>query len=686
MLGSYLSQQKILNTLQSLGLSSLDAEVYLFLGKKGPKKAGELVQSLHIPKQQLYAILKNLQSKGIINATLEHPARFSAEPFEKVLDLFLKAKIEEVQLIQGNKNEILTDWQSIKIDEVKDKPTTFKVLEGDNYIYPKLKQMLEEAKTQLLIVFRLSELIRINQNGVLDELIFGGSISSIKIRVLTEIFPENRKIMKAIFRKQSNILEVRVPDFGLKLPNSQVIRDDDEVAFMLDLQNRDKQHSKCLWTNCKALVQSFSSVFEESWQSATDIHKKIAEIETGKPSSKTSIIKDPYEAQKKYVEKIRSSQKSVYMMTSSNGLIECWRDQNQKNSWIKKGIYVRIMAPITNENIEATRHLLEICEVKHIPEGFIATAIIDKQHLFQFSAHLSGKESSKSLPFFENTIYSDDTTYIEKMENMLSDIWENAQSPPLFKPGIKQSIPKGIVPNVFSQYRTEFKKILGLSYEEEPKQGKITEQDVIKKIATAERFQTKDPKKDILRIYCTMGTAIVYPKKNLKLPNLFFQISHANSNSSFGEANSLTISIQTNIADEQSYLQTAFITDNPEGYKFRKAMLKNHYNTEAVYLLNKNELTVQTSANTLFAGWTVPIPLLSNKYILPPANLIFKGTGKATTYCTELKGLLNRRLTYEFNSLEAFVTFMLPSSSYYSPATDGLFYRECIITSYPPTK
>lgn len=394
-----MSHQKILNTLQSLGLSFLDAEVYLFLGKKGPKKASELAQSLHIPKQQIYAILKNLQGKGIINATLEHPAKFSAEPFEKVLDLFLKAKIEEVQLIQGNKNEILTDWQSIKIEEVKDKPATFKVLEGDNYIYPKLKQMLEEAKTQLLIVFTLSELIRINQNGVLDELIFGCSKSSIKIRVLTEIFPENRNIMKAIFRKKSNSLEVRVPDFGLKLPNSLVICDEDEVAFMLDLQNRDKQHSTCLWTNCKALVQSFSSVFEESWQSATDIHKKIVEIETGKSSSKTSIIKDPYEAQKKYEEKIRLSQKSIYMITSSNGLIECWRDQNQKNSWIKKGIYIRIMAPITNENIEATRQLLEICEVKHIPEGFVATTIIDQQHLFQFSAHLAGKKSSKSLPF-----------------------------------------------------------------------------------------------------------------------------------------------------------------------------------------------------------------------------------------------------------------------------------------------
>ena len=120
-----MSQQKILNTLQNLGFSSLDAQVYLFLGKKGQRKVSELVQALKIPKQQLYAILKNLQSRGIINSTLEHPAKFSTEPFEKVLDLFVKSRMEEAQLIQSSKSQILTDWQQIKLDENKDKSSTF---------------------------------------------------------------------------------------------------------------------------------------------------------------------------------------------------------------------------------------------------------------------------------------------------------------------------------------------------------------------------------------------------------------------------------------------------------------------------------------------------------------------------------------------------------------------------------
>lgn len=71
-----MSQEKVLKTLESLGLAKLDAQVYIFLGKKGPQKGKDIAKALKIPKQHLYIVLKNLQSKGIVTATLEHPLDF----------------------------------------------------------------------------------------------------------------------------------------------------------------------------------------------------------------------------------------------------------------------------------------------------------------------------------------------------------------------------------------------------------------------------------------------------------------------------------------------------------------------------------------------------------------------------------------------------------------------------------
>lgn len=691
-----MSQEKVLEALESLGLEKLDAQVYIFLGKRGPQKGKEIIKALKMSRQHLYPILKTLQNRGLVSATLEHPARFSAMPFEKTLDLFVEAKMEEAQQLQRGKAEILSNWKKISIAEISDQSPRFTIITGRKHIYPRLKQMVEDTKNQLSIITTVSTLVRAEQFGLIDAALDHFSETKSQFRFLTELTEENLKAMKLFLARmpqtKSNF-QVRSPTLNQKSFSRMFIRDDAEVAFFIDNEinsNRATQTDDiCLWTDCKDLVNSFTALFEDLWRDATDIQKRIVEIETGKPPPRTVVIKNADEAQKKYEEIMSSAQKSIYMITSSNGLIECWNDKNQTNTWIQKGVYARIMAPITNENLEATKQLMKICEVKHVPEGYVETTIIDEQHLFQFNAHIYRKETLESIPYFENTIYTDDAQYIEKTENMLNNIWENAQPPSPLTLGtmIQQPIStnKPIVSNMFDEYRTEFKKIVGLSYKEEPREDKIVESEVLKKIADAVRIPAKNPEKDTLRIYGTMGTVIIYPPKKLNLPNLMFQICCANKNSSFGVSNSLAISIQTNIADQQSYLQTAFITNNPKGYNFRKAMHKNQHTAEAVYLFNKNELAVHASTNGLFAGWTVPIPLLSEKYILPPANMIFEGSGEIRTYSTELKGLLNRRLIYEFNCLEAFVTFMLPSSRYYGPATDGLLYRECIITSYPPS-
>jgi sugar-specific transcriptional regulator TrmB len=64
--------------------------------------------------------LKNLQGKGVVNASTECLARFSAVMFEKVLDRLIEAKMEQQQTLEENKKELLSTWRSItKISKPK---------------------------------------------------------------------------------------------------------------------------------------------------------------------------------------------------------------------------------------------------------------------------------------------------------------------------------------------------------------------------------------------------------------------------------------------------------------------------------------------------------------------------------------------------------------------------------------
>ena len=116
------------------GLSEMDAQVYVFLSEKSPKKAIEISKALRIYKQKLYPSLRNLQNKGVVSATLEHPARFSAIKFEKVLDLFIEAKMGEAKIIQQEKAEMLSN-QPNPAQEDEGNSARFMVLGSRKIIY-----------------------------------------------------------------------------------------------------------------------------------------------------------------------------------------------------------------------------------------------------------------------------------------------------------------------------------------------------------------------------------------------------------------------------------------------------------------------------------------------------------------------------------------------------------------------
>ncbi len=680
----------MLKTLEDLGFSQSDSRVYIHLAKRGPQKAGDLAKSLKMGRQTLYFTIKNLQKKGLVVSTLQRPAKFSAVSFEKVLDLYVKNRLEEVQQIQSRKNEILSDWRTVAIPEPEDGSSKFTVIEGRGSIYSKIQQMLEETENQFDFVTDVTDLMRAYETGLFGKASNLASRRKIKSRFLTELSENNISSIRALLTKKKINVECRTHDAGLTLLPRMVIKDSNEALFFTTSKTEPSitgQDIVCLWTNCKSLVNSFSAVFEDLWENSTDLEKRIVEIETGRPSPKTCVLGHRETASKKHQELMHSAKKDILLLTSPKGLIATWKNKALLKDWAQRGVSVRIMAPITSENLETAQQLLKSCEIRHVQAGYLGTTIIDGEHLFQFKNPAPEEEEGQTSQYSENAFYTNDTDFVRKTENMLNDIWRNAQvpSPVPLRAAIQQLVPSGqpSKSNILDEYKHEFKRIVGFSYRMEPQEGKVTENEVLKKIANAKRIPAKDPEKDTVRIYGTQGTAIIHPPKNLNLPNFMIIALHLNKQSSFGIENTLTIYLQAQIADNTSYFPVTFVTDSLQGYKFREAQHKIHHTTEVARLVKKDELKVQANGNRLIVGWTVPIPLLQPNYTLPPGCIMFEGYGKTKSVSSKITGPLNPRLEYEYNTLDAFVTFMHPTLEYHGPGSDGLLHREVIITSNP---
>jgi sugar-specific transcriptional regulator TrmB len=672
--------------LANLGFDQIDAQVYVYLAKKGMHKASAICRALKLTKQQLYPCLKRLQGKGIVSSTIEHPARFSATPFEKVMDLFIKAKMKETQSLQQSKAEILSNWQNLKLAE-DEASAKFTVIEGRSFIYSRIQQMIQETKNHVLAITTIPSLMQADQQGIFDAGFHHPLKSKIQFRFLAELSQQNLNVMKALLRETTKAklnFSGRNPDLGLSMFPQMIIRDEKEALFFIRPRTEAsiiEQDDLCLWTDCATLVQAFTSVFEELWHNATDIDKKIAEIETGKPTPKTYIIADPEMAEKKYEATLQLAKEEIIMITSSKGLIECCKNTPLFEKQAKNGISVKIMAPITRDNLKAAERLSKFCGIRHATINYLGTAIVDGKHLFQFKTRSQVQEKIESTPNFENTFYSNDLEYLEKNKNTLYNIWKNAHKPSSFT---LDSIVGPHGSSLLSLFENPYKKVRGINVINEKPLGTMTEEEVLSKIIKAKKIPAKDPEKDVLRLYGSQGIAIVHPPDHFKLPDMMLFAFHVDKETTFGAEDILIVALWLGTPKGHAYLPVVFAGDNPRSVGVWKQLLAATPAAQNVQILRKEELQVQVHGNTLFAGWTVTLPLFPPQYSLPPACLRVEGYGDVKTVGYTVIPPSGHKHTVEQNYFEAFVTFMHPKSKYSGPGTDGLFLRDYIVTVTPP--
>jgi sugar-specific transcriptional regulator TrmB len=101
----------VIKILESLGVARPDAEVYIYLAKKGPIRGEALADSLKIASKRIYAILRDLERKGMVTSSTEEFTLFSAVAFERVLDLLVKANIQRARTLSETNEELIASWR-----------------------------------------------------------------------------------------------------------------------------------------------------------------------------------------------------------------------------------------------------------------------------------------------------------------------------------------------------------------------------------------------------------------------------------------------------------------------------------------------------------------------------------------------------------------------------------------------
>ena len=500
-----LSEKDVTRFLQILGLSKREIQVYMFLAKSGVQSTSFVAKRLKMERVQAYRTFKKLQEKGYIEATLERPTRFSIVPFEALVDSFINAKKNEVSNLNDQKQDLLKAWQSISAPESEYPVAKFSIITGKKKIHSKMLNMIEESKAQVTILTTALGFVQEDIAGIFDSAVTLTNERNVKFQIITDITPENLKIVE---RMEHNIWKDKL-NFKLRHVNMNskffprfLIKDEEEAILYAPFGNEASVlnlEDEGLWINDKMFISVLKAFFVQMWHNGVDASRRIEELKTGIPLGETLIIKDSEEAWNKITKILDSAKKDIVVITSSQS-INLFAENDPVVKYFKKDLKIRIMASIDLDNLEPAQKLAKKYEVKHVPINYLTMMLVDNKHLFMFKMPPISDFGNESAFYLSDTFYSSDPGQIERVGEMLDDIWkrgidisEISSQAGTKLPNIEvtstdslfMAVDKILINNVNSLLITENQKPIGI----------INERELLKEIVN----EHKDPVKTIAK-------------------------------------------------------------------------------------------------------------------------------------------------------------------------------------------
>jgi sugar-specific transcriptional regulator TrmB/CBS domain-containing protein len=424
-----MSEKDVTRFLQILGLSKREIQVYMFLAKSGVQSTSFVAKRLKMERVQAYRTFKKLQEKGFIEATLERPTRFTIVPFEALVDNFINTKKNEVVNLNDQKQSLLTAWQSISAPESEYPVAKFSIITGKKKIHSKMINMIEESKSEVIVLTTALGLIQEDIAGIFDAAVTPSQERNVQTQIITEIAMENLKVVERIdqsIAEDKLNIKLRHVNMSSKFFPRFLIKDEEEALLYAPFGNEASVlnlEDEGLWINDKMFISVLKAFFVQMWQSGIDASRRIEELRSGIPIGETLVIKSVEEAWNKVTKVLDSAKEEVIVITSSQGINRLAED-DPIVKFFKKGLKTRIMASIDLDNLEPAQKLAKDYEVKHVPISYLTMMLVDNKHLFMFKMAPLSDFGTESAFYLVDTFYSSDPSQIERVSEMLDDIWK----------------------------------------------------------------------------------------------------------------------------------------------------------------------------------------------------------------------------------------------------------------------
>jgi sugar-specific transcriptional regulator TrmB len=273
-----LHQNEEIKTLTGLGLTFLQAKVYLTLVRTGDSTIKMIAEQTGIARQEAQRVTAELQKIGLVEKILVKPTEYEPIHIKEAIIFLLERREKISSELKEKANILLQNFANDQNRNPKEENgTQFVIICGKEAIIRKSKRILNRTKKSCEII-----------NGLWKNVGYAGSLfekesikmlkRNVKIRIVAEKLPD-QQVVQEIYKHcaPGSNFQIR---FISPTPSVMLgIYDEKELLVSTSCEKLIGD-SPMLWTNSHALVVAVQAYFDKLWEtsvpSSNRIHSKDA--------------------------------------------------------------------------------------------------------------------------------------------------------------------------------------------------------------------------------------------------------------------------------------------------------------------------------------------------------------------------------------------------------------------------
>jgi sugar-specific transcriptional regulator TrmB len=253
-------------TLTDLGLTLVQARVYLALAKYGASKIALLAKASDVARPDVYRTLNKLYEVGLVEKLVEAPIQFKALPIEEGIKFLLLKKQAQYEKLKNETDALLNSFKKRNMQNQAETTNQFVLVPQKEAIVNRIRQAIDNSHYSVCVVISWKRFVH-GIGNVFLESAQKASERKINYRFIVEKAPS--KEVNEAGTKLWNIYPSFQARFISNMPETVFGLYDERELFVIVEPKKDISASPALWTNNPSLIGLAKDYFNMLWKTAT---------------------------------------------------------------------------------------------------------------------------------------------------------------------------------------------------------------------------------------------------------------------------------------------------------------------------------------------------------------------------------------------------------------------------------